>query len=137
MKLLIVEDNPAIRALLRRIVEPLAEAVFECADGAAALAAYRQHALGAADWVLMDIQMPRLNGLEATRRLKAAQPEAHICIVTHYGNDESQAAAREAGAAGFVEKENLLALWQILGAAPLTQGSEELQEVERNPAVSD
>ena len=120
MKLLIVEDNPDIRALLRRIVAPLAEAVFECDDGVTALAAYRQHALGAADWVLMDIQMPALNGIEATRRLKAAQPEALVCIVTQYGNDECRAAAREAGAAGFVEKENLLALWQIL-PAPVTQ----------------
>ncbi len=116
MKLLIVEDNPAIRALLRRIVAPLAEAVYECADGAAALAAYRQHALGAADWVLMDIALPRLNGIEATRQLKTACPEAHVCIVTQYGEAEWREAAREAGAAGFVEKENLLALWQILPA---------------------
>lgn len=123
MKLLIVEDNPAIRALLRRIVEPLAEAVYECADGAAALAAYQQHALGAADWVLMDIQMPQVNGIEATRQLKAAQPEAHICIVTQFSNDECRAAAQEAGAAGFVEKENLLALWQVLPAL-VTQQSE-------------
>lgn len=114
MKLLIVEDNPNIRALLRRIVAPLAEAVYECADGAAALTAYRQHALGAADWVLMDIRMPQVNGIEATRQLKAAQPEAHVCIVTQYGDAECRAAAREAGAAGFVEKENLLELWQIL-----------------------
>ena len=123
MKLLIVEDNPDIRALLRRIVAPLAEAIFECSDGAAALAAYRHHALGTTDWVLMDIQMPQVNGIEATRQLKAAQPEAHICIVTQFSKDECWAAAREAGATGYVEKENLLALWQIL-PAPVTQQSE-------------
>ena len=116
MKLLIVEDNPAIRALLRRIVTPLAEAVYECADGAAALAAYQQHQLNAADWVLMDIHMPTLNGIEATRRLKAAQPEAHVCIVTQHDTAEWREAALAAGAAGFVEKENLLVLWQILPA---------------------
>ncbi|MBI1763871.1 MAG: response regulator [Acidobacteria bacterium] len=130
MKLLIVEDNPAIRALLRRIAGPLAEAVYECADGAAALAAYQQYQLSAADWVLMDIQMPNVNGIEATRQLKAAQPEAHVCIVTQYDTAEWREAARAAGAAGFVEKENLLALWQIL-PAPATPADEAAGQASR------
>jgi CheY-like chemotaxis protein len=118
MMLLIVEDNSAMRQLIRRLTGDLAERVVECADGAEALAAYERHQFSGADWVLMDIEMTGLDGLTATRRLCAAHPEARIVIVTRHTDADVRSAACEAGACGFVPKENLLELRTILNAPP-------------------
>ncbi len=59
MTLLIVEDNPAMRRLMRRLVDGLADEIGECSDGVEAVALYAELQ---PDWVLMDIEMPRLNG---------------------------------------------------------------------------
>lgn len=112
--LLIVDDNAAMRRLLRRLTGDLAERIEECADGAEALAAYERHQFGAADWVLMDVEMTVLDGLAATRALRAAHPEARVVIVTKYNDEDLRAAAFDSGACGFVLKENLLALRSLI-----------------------
>jgi two-component system response regulator DesR len=111
MRLLIVEDNYQMRRLIKHIVGDGAEAIFECGDGAEALAAYRAHQ---PDWVLMDIEMKRLDGISATRQIKRAFPEARIVIVTEYDHADWRDEARSAGACRYVLKENLLALRGIL-----------------------
>ena len=111
MKLLIVEDNAKMRRMLKSLVADLASAVHECSDGAQALAAY---AAARPDWVLMDIAMKDLDGISATRALKAAWPEARIIIVTSYDSAELRQAAQEAGACGYVLKENLLEVRRLL-----------------------
>ncbi|MGH9845623.1 MAG: response regulator transcription factor [Blastocatellia bacterium] len=111
MKLLIVEDNLPIRRLIRRLVGDLADEIGECGDGVEAEALYAELL---PDWVLMDIEMPRVNGIAATRRIKAAFPEARIVIVTNYDDAALRAAALAAGACGYVLKENLLELRQLL-----------------------
>jgi len=118
MKLLIVEDNPQMRQMIRAVVADLAEAVTECADGAAAVAAYAAQLFSGDDWVLMDLQMPGGGGLEATRHIRAAFPEAQIIIVTQYDDQHWRTAATEAGACGYLLKENLLELRQILKKLP-------------------
>ncbi len=70
MKLLIVDDNAAVRRLIRSIVLPFAGEVFECVDGADALAAYQAHRM---DVVLMDIRMSEVDGIEATKN-RSGQP---------------------------------------------------------------
>ena len=67
------------RALIRTVLAGLADDVTECADGDEAVAAYGAER---PDWVLMDLQMARMGGLEATRRLLAADPTARVLIVT-------------------------------------------------------
>ena len=114
MKILIVEDNPQMRQLIRAVVSDLAEAISECADGEEAVAAYAAQQLGAEDRVLMDLQMPGVGGLEATRRIRAAFPDAQIIIVTQFDDQHWRRAASEAGACGYVLKENLLELRQML-----------------------
>jgi CheY-like chemotaxis protein len=118
MKILIVEDNPQMRQMIRAVVADLAEEVSECADGQEAVAAYRAQQFSGDDWVLMDLQMPGVGGLEATRRIRAAFPDAQIIIVTQYDDQHWRAAAREAGACGYVLKENLLELRQMLKKPP-------------------
>jgi CheY-like chemotaxis protein len=117
MKILIVEDNTRMRQLIRSLVADLAEAIVECGDGEEAVAAYATQQFSGDDRVLMDLQMPRLGGLEATLRLRAAFPEAQVVIVTQYDDPHWRAAAEGAGACGYVLKENLLDLRRLLQAA--------------------
>jgi len=113
MKLLIVEDNPAVRLMMRRVLADLADDICECSDGAEALEAYRA---AQPDWVLMDIRMPRVNGLTATRQITSYDPAARVVIVTNHNEAELRAAATAAGACGYVLKENLLEVRRWLQA---------------------
>jgi CheY-like chemotaxis protein len=111
MTILIVEDNKPMRELLKKLVRDLTEDFTECEDGSQAFGAYQQcHP----DWVLMDLKMKEVDGLAATRQIKAAFPEARIIIVTGYNDARLRAAAQRAGACGYVYKENLLELRRIL-----------------------
>ena len=111
MRLLIVEDSQQMRREIKLFVSDLAEEISECGDGAEALAAYSaQHP----DWVLMDIRMEKVDGLTATRQIKAAHPEARIMILTSYDDDALREAARMAGACEYVTKQNLLEVRRIL-----------------------
>ena len=113
MKVLIVEDNPQMRQMIRSLVDQLAPEVYECGDGVEALAAYTTHR---PDCVLMDIDLPHLNGIEATRQIISAFPEADILMVTNYDDARLRTAAAAAGARGYVLKDNLLELRLMLKA---------------------
>ena len=115
MTVLIVEDNAEMRRLLKCLVLPLVETAYECGDGAEAETRYAEFQ---PDWVLMDIEMPRVDGIAATRRIKAAFPAARIVMVTNYDEEELRAAALAAGACGYVLKENLLELRRLLQSRP-------------------
>lgn len=112
LTVLIVEDNPSVRRLLRRLAGETAHVFWECCDGDDALAAYQQHR---PDVVLMDIRMPRMDGLTATRQIVAEYPEARVVIVSDYEDDELKSAASDAGASSYLAKQNLTALVQLLG----------------------
>ncbi len=114
MTILIVEDNPLMRAMIRETVSEFAEAVIECADGDEAFAAYQA---SLPDWVLMDIQMPRVDGFTATRQIKTTYPAANICIVTDYGDAQTRRAAESVGATAFVLKENLAELCKLFATS--------------------
>lgn len=103
IRVLLVDDQDLVRYGLRLVLEAEDDIVVvgEAADGEQAVtSACRLHA----DVVLMDVRMPRLNGIEATRRLASARPEARVIVLTTYDLDEFAFGALQAGAAGFLLK---------------------------------
>jgi DNA-binding NarL/FixJ family response regulator len=111
MRLLIVDDHAAMRRLLSRVVNDLFSVVVECEDGADALAAYERHR---PDWVFMDIEMSQMDGITATRDIRQVFPEARIVIVSKHDDKQLRAAALTAGACGYVLKDNLIAVRELL-----------------------
>lgn len=99
---LLVDDHPVFRKGLRALLEELdLEVVGEAGDGAEGL----ERALELRpDVVLMDIHMPELDGVEATRRLLAAWPEAQVLVLTMVADDTAVFAAIQAGALGYLLK---------------------------------
>ena len=107
MKILIVDDDRLMRELIKRVLGDLVESFCECGDGQDALARYDAER---PDWVLMDIRMKGVDGLVATQQLTTERPGARVLIVTSYHDASLRRAARQAGACGYVLKENLLEL---------------------------
>lgn len=112
MKLLIVDDSRAMRDMVKQFLASLVAETRECSNGEEAVVAYTTFK---PDWVLMDYQMPRMDGLRATRAILAADPEARVLFLTHYDDEELRQAAQEAGASGYVLKENLRDLLPLIG----------------------
>ena len=102
LRAVLVDDHPVFRQGLRVLLEDLGVVVEgEAADGEAAVEAVQRLR---PDVVLMDVQMPGVNGVEATRRLVAADPDVRILILTMVDDDEAVFAALQAGALGYVLK---------------------------------
>jgi two-component system response regulator DegU len=114
MRILIVEDNRGVRRLLRQTVAQLTTDIRECVDGADALTVYTEHR---PDLVLMDIRMPRMDGLEATRQIRQFHSAARIVMVTDYDDEELRNAAHAAGACGYALKQNLTELLLLIDTA--------------------
>jgi DNA-binding NarL/FixJ family response regulator len=102
MKYLIVDDHADFRRTIRAFLP--AGIVAECADGDAVLDCYADEQ---PDWVLMDIEMCRMDGLTATRLLKERYPAARVIVVSNHHEEEFRSAVLELGTCGFVHKEHL------------------------------
>ncbi|MHB9144195.1 MAG: response regulator [Symbiobacteriia bacterium] len=104
IRILVVDDHPVVRegiaAMLSR--QPDLEVVGEAADG---LEAVEQALATRPDVILMDLQMPRLDGVEAIQRIRAALPAAQVIILTTYDTDELVFSGIRAGARGFLLKD--------------------------------
>jgi DNA-binding NarL/FixJ family response regulator len=106
IRVLLADDQPLIRGGFRALLDAEDDiaVVGEAADGHAAVALAAEHV---PDVALMDVQMPILDGIEATRRI-AADPRlagVHVVILTNYGFDEHVYNALRAGASGFLVKD--------------------------------
>ena len=104
IRALIVDDQSMVRAGLRMLLaeEPDIDVVAEAGDGLDAIAQAARHR---PDVVLMDIRMPRLDGLEATRRILAADGSTKVLILTTFNLDDYVYEALRVGASGFVLKD--------------------------------
>jgi DNA-binding NarL/FixJ family response regulator len=103
IRVLIADDHPLVRSGLRALLSSIEgiQLVGEAADGSTAVElALREHP----DVVVMDIQMPGLGGIEATRQLAARAPGAAVLMLTMHEDDESVFAAMRAGARGYLLK---------------------------------
>ncbi|MGZ4218486.1 MAG: response regulator [Solirubrobacteraceae bacterium] len=105
IRVLVADDQSMVRAGFRMLLsgEEDIEVVAEARDG---LEAVDKAARFAPTVVLMDIRMPELDGLQATRRILAADPAARILVLTTFGLDEYVFEALSAGASGFVLKDD-------------------------------
>jgi CheY-like chemotaxis protein len=108
---MIVDDHAEMRTLIRSLLSDVVQKFVECADGAEAVARF---ATERPDWTIMDVMMPSVNGLIATRRIKEQFPDASILVITQYRDLKLQDSAREAGATDFLSKEELFRLEGII-----------------------
>ena len=111
MKLMIVDDNSLMRAMIRNVVANPSDEISECADGATVVSTFKQtHP----DYVLMDLQMPKVNGIVATKNLRKEFPDAQVIIVSNFGEQEYRDEAMDAGAVSYFTKDNLIQLRQFI-----------------------
>ena len=104
IRVIVVDDQQITREGLVALLGLLAdiEVIADAGDGAAALELVAEHG---PDVVLMDLRMPVMDGVEATRRITAEHPGVAVLVLTTYADDESIAAALQAGALGYLTKD--------------------------------
>jgi DNA-binding NarL/FixJ family response regulator len=103
VKVIVVDDQTVVREGLELILGllPDVSVVGSAANGSEALELVASER---PDVVLMDLRMPRMDGVEATRRIRTAHPDTQVLVLTTYSDDESILAALKAGARGYITK---------------------------------
>lgn len=104
VRAIVVDDQAVVREGLMTLLEaaPDIKPVAAAGDGEEAVALCARHR---PDVVLMDLRMPKLDGVEATRRIRAAQPEIEIVVLTTHADEASILDALQAGARGYLTKD--------------------------------
>lgn len=104
VRVLIVDDQELLRASLSAVLaaDPLIDIVGEVGDGLAVLETLCSHRV---DVVLMDIRMPRLDGIQATRQVVQRWPSTRVLVLTTFDTDDLVLGALRAGASGFLTKD--------------------------------
>jgi CheY-like chemotaxis protein len=114
-KILIADDDARIRRVIRETIAGVDLTVYEAHSGAEALGLYM---IERPDWVLMDLRMKPVDGLQTTTLIKAFSPKARVVIVSQYDDPELREAAAGVGACAYVLKEDLHQLPGILTGMP-------------------
>ena len=113
LKYLVVDDHAAFRQTVKDFLPGKQVEVFECDGGAEAVVACNEHH---PDWIVMDIQMPGMDGLKATGFIRAQNPKARVIILSQHDSADLREAARAAGAIAYVRKDRLKDLPGIISS---------------------
>ncbi len=104
VRVAIVDDHPVFRDGMRQLLESV-DGFLVVGEGSSGEDALKLAEINAADVILMDIGMPKMNGIEATRAVLAQHPDVRIVVLTMYEESESVFAALRAGARGYLVKD--------------------------------
>lgn len=104
MRVVVADDQTVVREGLVTLLETMesVQVVGSAGDGEHALALVAEHVPHV---VLMDLRMPRMDGVEATRRIRVEHPEVQVVVLTTFADDESIVGALRAGAIGYLTKD--------------------------------
>ena len=104
VRVIVVDDHPIVRAGVTMVlgIDATIEVVAEGSNGLEAVELAGEHR---PDVVLMDLQMPELDGVGATEQIRAQLPDVHVLVLTTYDTDQAIVNAVEAGAAGYLLKD--------------------------------
>jgi len=116
MKLMIVDDHEGMRNMIRQLIAAPGDSVLECTSADEALQAAGEFK---PDCVTMDISMPGLDPFNAVRGIRAAYPAARVIFVSSHDQPGYRRAAQEAGAVGYVMKDNLSELYLLVATKRL------------------
>ena len=125
IRVLLADDHPVVRRGMRALLGSLdgVEVVGEAATGADTV---REAQLARPDVVMMDVQMPGMDGVEATRRVLAAAPSVAVLVLTMFDDDETVLSAMRAGARGYLlkgaEQDEILAALRSVMAGQVVVG---------------
>jgi DNA-binding NarL/FixJ family response regulator len=113
VKIVVVDDNEDVRHLVRKVLHRYHkwELVGEAGDGMVAVEIVKQLQ---PDIVIMDVHMPRLNGIEATKRITASAPHSIVIGFSTYADVPTRTAMQKAGSAAFVSKEDICELPHVI-----------------------
>lgn len=113
MKIMIADDHAEMRDFLKSILQGSGVEFVECRDGGEAMACF---AAQRPDWTVMDVRMKPVDGVTATRDILARFPASRVLIITQDHNPRLRTEARSAGACGFLLKDDLSQLPQLISA---------------------
>jgi len=123
IRIMLAEDHKVVREGTRRLLESQSDfqVVGEASDGIEAVELAKKLR---PEIIIMDVSMPRLNGIEATKEIKSLYPNIAILVLTGYDDDEYVFALLEAGAAGYLLKESsgeelIEAIRQVMAGEPV------------------
>jgi DNA-binding NarL/FixJ family response regulator len=113
MTVIIADDNPSVRKVIRDILQSYEEiqVVAEACDGVEVL---EQAVSLRPDAIVLDIRMPRLSGIEATKRIKALMPESKVIAMSTFTDLQTRGEMAQAGSSAFIAKEFLTDLPHVL-----------------------
>ncbi len=111
MKILLVDDNPKVRDMVKELAGNSANIFYEASNGTEAVSLYKQHQ---PDIVVMDIEMEKMDGLIATRMIYDYDAKANVIVLTNHSDPFFREAALRAGSHIFIEKNNMLSIRSLL-----------------------
>ncbi len=116
MKLMIVDDHAGMRTTIRQLIAAPGDTVMECASGDEAVQALTSFK---ADCVTVDVSMPGQSAFKTMRTIRDTNPVTRVICVTSHDQVDYRRAAYEAGASGFVLKDNLSDLYLLVATKRL------------------